>query len=168
MVWAGFLRKNAFRVAFSTKTAPKKAHGWMLWSMLHFMTHSMRASGHNMLVINDLSMSFGGRVLFDGVNLNLNPKSRYGTVGANGTGKTTFLKIISGIEQPSGGTIEVARRGQIGFLKQDHFKYEDTIIVEVVLQGNEALWSAMQENYENEGMAADTVASSSKKKLNQF
>ena len=101
-----------------------------------------------MLVINNLSMNYGGRALFTDVSMNLNPKQRYGIVGANGSGKSTFLRILSGEEAPSGGTVDVANKGRIGFLQQDHFKYEHNLIVEVVLQGRPALWAATKEKEE--------------------
>lgn len=98
-----------------------------------------------MLVINNLSMNYGGRALFSDVSLILNPKSRYGIVGANGCGKSTLLRILAGEEAPSGGTVDVANKGRIGFLKQDHFKYEHELIVNVVMQGKPELWNALQE-----------------------
>lgn len=101
-----------------------------------------------MLVINNLSMNYGGRALFTDVSMNLNPKQRYGIVGANGSGKSTFLRILSGEEAPSGGTVDAANKGRIGFLQQDHFKYEHDLIVNVVLQGRPALWQASAEKEE--------------------
>ncbi len=98
-----------------------------------------------MLVINDLSMGFGGGDLFSNVTLNLNPKERYGIVGANGSGKSTFLKVLSKEEQATGGTVEAANKSKIGFLKQDHFKYENEIILNVVLQGKPELVAAIEE-----------------------
>lgn len=98
-----------------------------------------------MLVINNLSMGYGGRDLFRDVSMNLSPKQRYGIVGANGSGKSTFLRVLSGEEIPSGGSVEAANRGKIGFLKQDHYKYEHELILNVVLQGRGELWQALQE-----------------------
>jgi ATPase subunit of ABC transporter with duplicated ATPase domains len=98
-----------------------------------------------MLIINNLAMNYGGRELFSEVSFNLNPKQRFGIVGANGSGKSTFLRVLSGEESPSGGSVDVANKGRIGFLKQDHFKYEHELIVNVVLQGKPELWNAMQE-----------------------
>lgn len=90
-------------------------------------------------------MGFAGRDLFHKVSLNLNPKERYAITGANGTGKSTFLKVISGEEQATSGTVEAPNNAKIGFLKQDQFKYEDTMILDVVLQGNKELWEALEE-----------------------
>mgnify|MGYP003450220911 CR=1 FL=1 len=98
-----------------------------------------------MLVINNLSLSYGGRTLFSDVSLNLNPRQRYGIVGANGSGKSTFLRVVSGEEAASGGTVDAANKGRIGFLKQDHYKYEHDLIVNVVLQWRPELWAANQE-----------------------
>jgi ATPase subunit of ABC transporter with duplicated ATPase domains len=95
-----------------------------------------------MLVINNLSMSYGGRELFSNFSCNLQPKNRYCVVGANGCGKSTLLRIVSGEEPASGGTVDAANKGKIGFLKQDHYKYEHELIVNVVLQGRPALWDA--------------------------
>ncbi len=90
-------------------------------------------------------MNYGGRELFNEVNFNLQPKQRYGIVGANGSGKSTFLRILSGEESPAGGTVDVANKGRIGFLKQDHYKYEDELIINVVLRGRPILWDACLE-----------------------
>lgn len=98
-----------------------------------------------MLIINNLSMAYAGRELFTDVSCILQPKRRYGIVGANGCGKSTLLRVISGEETASGGTIDIANKGSIGFLKQDHYKYEHDLIVNVVLQGNKALWNAMHD-----------------------
>ncbi len=98
-----------------------------------------------MVSVQHLSMHFGARLLFDDVNVNLQQNKRYGLVGANGTGKSTFLHLLSGQETPSLGEIQIAKQSTVGWLKQDHFKYENDIIVDVVLQGKQDLWEAMQE-----------------------
>lgn len=98
-----------------------------------------------MLIINNLAMHYGGRALFDNFSCNLHPKRRYGIVGANGCGKSTLLRVLAGQEMASAGSVDVANKGRIGFLTQDHYKYEHELIVNVVLQGNEALWQAMRE-----------------------
>lgn len=98
-----------------------------------------------MIAINHLAMLYGARLLFDEVNLNLLPGNRYGLVGANGTGKTTFLKLLAGEETPSLGEMVTQKNISIGFLKQDQFRYENDRVVDVVIQGKQKLWEAIQE-----------------------
>lgn len=90
-------------------------------------------------------MLYGSRLLFDDVNFNLLSENRYGIVGANGTGKSTFLKLLANNEVPSLGDIITSKQAKIGWLKQDQFKYENDSIIDVVVQGKAALWSALQE-----------------------
>ncbi|BCA95711.1 hypothetical protein TUM19329_20720 [Legionella antarctica] len=78
-----------------------------------------------MLDVRSISMQFGPKSLFQNVDLILLPTQRYGVVGANGTGKSTFLKILAGEEQASNGTVEKAKNLKVGILKQDHFRYEE-------------------------------------------
>lgn len=106
-----------------------------------------------MLDIRNIGMQFGPKSLFQDVNLILLPTRRYGIVGANGTGKSTFLKILSGEEQASTGTVEKAKSLKIGILKQDHFRYEQNKLIDVVLRGNQILWDALTEK---EGLYAKT------------
>jgi len=96
-----------------------------------------------MLVIQDLSKEYGGQVLFTDVNLRLNPGKVYGIVGANGSGKSTLLRMMTGEESASSGEITIPRQVRVGVLDQDHFKYEDTRIIDVVMMGNRELWDAM-------------------------
>jgi ATPase subunit of ABC transporter with duplicated ATPase domains len=98
-----------------------------------------------MISISNLSKHYGDRTLFAGATLQFNPGERYGIVGANGSGKSTLLRILAREESASGGDIATPRRARIGVLKQDHFQYEDTRILDVVMMGNAALWSAMRE-----------------------
>lgn len=98
-----------------------------------------------MLEVKNLSMQFGPKSLFQDVDLILLPTQRYGIVGANGTGKTTFLKILSGEEQASQGSVEKAKNHKIGILKQDHFRFEEERLIDVVIQGNAVLWDALIE-----------------------
>lgn len=98
-----------------------------------------------MLDVRSISMQFGPKSLFQNVDLILLPTQRYGVVGANGTGKSTFLKILAGEEQSSNGTIEKAKNLKIGILKQDHFRYEEDRLIDVVIRGNTTLWDALCE-----------------------
>lgn len=101
-----------------------------------------------MLVINNLSISYGGHELFGNFTCNMQPKNRYCVVGANGCGKSTLLRIIAGEETASGGTVDVANKGRIGFLRQDQYKYEHELIINVVMRGRPVLWDATIEKEE--------------------
>lgn len=98
-----------------------------------------------MITIKDLSMHYGSKLLFDGVNLLLNRGNRYAIVGANGTGKSTLLRLMMGQEFPSLGEILMPKNVSVGWVKQDHFRYETDRVVDVVIQGRAALWQAMQQ-----------------------
>ncbi len=98
-----------------------------------------------MLDIRSIGMEFGKKSLFQNVDLILLPTRRYGVVGANGTGKSTFLKILAGEEPSTSGTVEKAKSLNVGILKQDHFRYEDDRLIDVVIRGNTILWDAMLE-----------------------
>lgn len=98
-----------------------------------------------MLSINRLAMRYGPDVLFEDVSLELQAGKRYGLVGANGAGKSTLLRIIAGEETPTDGSINYPKTKKLGLLRQDHFRYENDPVLNVVLQGNERLWNALQE-----------------------
>ena len=95
--------------------------------------------------ISDLSMAYGGRVLFEAASQQFDAGSRYGIVGANGSGKSTLLRALSGEEEPTTGTVEKPSLTRVGALNQDHFQFDAEPILDVVLQGLPELWSAMQE-----------------------
>ena len=97
-----------------------------------------------MITVTDISMAFGGQMLFEQVNLQLNAGNCYGIVGANGSGKSTLLRILNDLETPSTGNVVRQKAARIGVLEQNHFAYEETPIIEVVM-GNAELWSAIQE-----------------------
>lgn len=98
-----------------------------------------------MISINQLSMAYGEKLLFYDVSLILSNQKRYALVGANGAGKSTFLKLLMGTEEPIAGNLSIPKAASVGWLKQDQFRYENTIITDIVLQGKPALWHAMQE-----------------------
>ncbi|HEY2291342.1 MAG TPA: ATP-binding cassette domain-containing protein [Thermoanaerobaculia bacterium] len=98
-----------------------------------------------MIAVSDLGKSFGPQTLFEGVSIQFNPGNRYGLVGANGSGKSTFLRILAGDDIPSEGTIAMPKRLKLGVLKQDHFRYEHMPILEVAMMGNHDVWEAMVE-----------------------
>ncbi len=109
-----------------------------------------------MLSLYNLAKRHGAQTLFQDATMTLAAGSRYGIVGANGSGKSTILRIVAGEEEASDGEVNVAGRHHIGWLKQDHFEYENTRIIDVVMMGNAELYQAMQEkeallaNAENE------------------
>ncbi|PIQ23009.1 hypothetical protein COW36_01865 [bacterium (Candidatus Blackallbacteria) CG17_big_fil_post_rev_8_21_14_2_50_48_46] len=97
-----------------------------------------------MLEINDLTVEFGDRALFQNVSLVFYDKKRYGLVGANGAGKSTFLRILTGQEHHYSGEITWPKDIRVGVLNQDHFAFEDQTIQNVVIQGKKNLWEALQ------------------------
>lgn len=101
-----------------------------------------------MIIIRNLSKIFGSRLLFSDVDLNLNMGNRYGMVGANGVGKSTFFSLITGEEEISEGHVTIAKDLKIGWLQQEHYQYENEIILNVVLQGNKRLWRAFERRYQ--------------------
>jgi len=98
-----------------------------------------------MISISNLAKSFGPQNLFAGVSFQLNPGNRYGLVGANGSGKSTFLRMLTGEELIAEGNLSMPKRIRLGVLKQDHFRYEGDPIIHVVMMGNDELWQAMAE-----------------------
>jgi len=98
-----------------------------------------------MFSVNQLEMRYGDRVLFKNVSLHLGRKVRYGLVGANGAGKTTFLKILSGDIEPTSGDVQIPKASQVGILKQDYSPYQDEKILTFVLKGNQVLWKAFEQ-----------------------
>ncbi|WIG98092.1 ATP-binding cassette domain-containing protein [Myxococcus sp. SDU36] len=96
-------------------------------------------------VIN-VSKAYGPKKLFEDVNVTFSPGRRYGLTGPNGAGKSTFMKILAGDEEADMGNI--VRPRKLGILRQDHFRYEDNRVLDVVLMGNHALWAAMSEKNE--------------------
>jgi len=98
-----------------------------------------------MISVSNLAKAFGADTLFERVSLQLNPGCRYGLVGANGSGKSTFMKILSGEEPASDGTISIAKKLRLGVLRQDHFQYENDRIIDVVMMGHREVWEALVE-----------------------
>jgi ATPase subunit of ABC transporter with duplicated ATPase domains len=97
-----------------------------------------------MLSVTNLSLQFGKRVLFDEVNLNFTPGNCYGVIGANGAGKSTFLKILQGEIDPTTGNVGILPGARMAVLKQDHFEFDECTVLNTVLMGHQKLWGIMQ------------------------
>ncbi len=98
-----------------------------------------------MLVAANITMQFGVKPLFENVNVKFGEGYRYGLIGANGAGKSTFMKILCGALEPSAGNVSKDVHERMAYLKQDQFAYEDMRVLDVVMMGHEELWSAIQE-----------------------
>jgi len=98
-----------------------------------------------MIRVNNVTLSFGKRVLFDEVNLSFTKGNCYGVIGANGAGKSTFLKILAGEIEPTKGSIEITPGERMAVLNQNHFAFDDNTALHTVLMGHQKMWNVMQE-----------------------
>ncbi len=98
-----------------------------------------------MITVSDLSIQYGKRVLFDEVNLKFTNGNCYGVIGANGAGKSTFVKILSGEIDPTGGSFSIEPGKRMAVLKQDHFAYQDEQVINTVMMGHDLMYKIMQE-----------------------
>src|ERR1700727_676768 len=96
-----------------------------------------------MLAVNDITMRFGGRILFEDVTTTFMEGRRYAISGPNGAGKSTFMKILTGELEPSKG--DVTRPKKMGVLRQDQFAFDAFRVIDTVIMGNTSLWQALQE-----------------------
>ncbi len=98
-----------------------------------------------MLSARNITLSFGKRVLFDEVNINFTKGNCYGIIGANGAGKSTFLKILSGEIDPTKGAVEITPGERMSFLKQNQFEFDEVTVLNTVLMGHKKMWDLMHE-----------------------
>lgn len=98
-----------------------------------------------MLSVNNVTLAFGKRVLFDEVNINFTKGNCYGIIGANGAGKSTFLKILSGEIEPNKGSVSITPGERMSVLKQDQFQFDNITALNTVLMGNKKMWDIQQE-----------------------
>jgi ATPase subunit of ABC transporter with duplicated ATPase domains len=98
-----------------------------------------------MIAANNLSLQFGKRVLFDEVNLKFTAGNCYGVIGANGAGKSTFLKILSGDIDPTRGNITIEPGKRMAVLRQNHYAFDDVAVIDTVMMGHQQLWNIMKE-----------------------
>jgi ATPase subunit of ABC transporter with duplicated ATPase domains len=98
-----------------------------------------------MISVRNITLAYGKRVLFDEVNLNFVRGNCYGVIGANGAGKSTFLKILSGEIEPNKGSVEITPGERMAVLKQNHFEFDEVTVLNTVLIGHKKMWEVMQE-----------------------
>lgn len=98
-----------------------------------------------MITVSNVGLRYGDRKLFEDVNIKFTPGNCYGLIGANGAGKSTFLKILSGEIEPQSGSVTLSPNERLAVLKQNHFEYEDIEVLTVVIMGHSRLYEVMQE-----------------------
>ena len=98
-----------------------------------------------MILLDKVTKRFGPKILFENVTMQFDPGKRYGITGANGAGKSTLIKMLAGQEDYDTGSISIPNNLRLGVLKQNHFEYDEQKILDTVIMGNAALWSAMVE-----------------------
>jgi len=98
-----------------------------------------------MISVNNVTLSFGKRVLFDEVNISFTKGNCYGVIGANGAGKSTFLKILSGEIEPNKGTVDITPGERMAVLKQNQFAFDEVTVLNTVLMGHKKMWDVMHE-----------------------
>ena len=97
------------------------------------------------LTASSITLQFAAKPLFENVNVKFGDGNRYGLIGANGCGKSTFMKILAGELEPSAGNVSLDPGERMAWLRQDQFGYEDQRVLDVVLQGHAEMWRVMQE-----------------------
>jgi ATPase subunit of ABC transporter with duplicated ATPase domains len=98
-----------------------------------------------MLSARNITLAYGKRVLFDEVNINFTKGNCYGVIGANGAGKSTFLKILSGEIEPNKGTVEIGKDERMSFLKQNQFEFDNEPVLKTVLMGHKKMMAVMEQ-----------------------
>src|SRR5579862_9060392 len=98
-----------------------------------------------MIRVNSVTLSFGKRILFDEVNLTFSKGNCYGVIGANGAGKSTFLKILSGEIEPNKGSVDITLGLRMAVLRQNRYEFDEFSAIDTVLMGHQRMWSIMHE-----------------------
>ena len=98
-----------------------------------------------MITVTDVSLNFDGQNLFSHVDLKFTPGNCYGVIGANGAGKSTFLRILSGELEPSHGEVSLGKNERMSVLKQDHYAYDQYTVLDTIIMGNSRLYEIMKE-----------------------
>lgn len=122
-----------------------------------------------MISANNITLRLGKKALFEDVNVKFTEGNCYGLIGANGAGKSTFLKILSGQLEPTSGDIVITPGQRLSFLQQDHFKYDEYTVLDTVIMGNKRLYDIMKEKdaiYMKEDFPTKTVSAPVNSKQN--
>ena len=98
-----------------------------------------------MISVKDIKLAYGKRVLFEEVSLNFTKGNCYGIIGANGAGKSTFLKILSGEIEPNKGTVDITPGERMAVLKQNQFQFDEENVLNTVMMGHTKLWAVAKE-----------------------
>src|SRR5688572_26756021 len=98
-----------------------------------------------MVSVQNVTLAYGKRVLFDEVNLNFTKGNCYGIIGANGAGKSTLLKIISGEIEPNKGVVSITPGERMAVLSQNHFEFDEVSVLDTVMMGHQKMWKVMKE-----------------------
>ena len=98
-----------------------------------------------MITTSNISMQFGSKPLFESITVKFSDKNRYGLIGANGSGKSTFMRILTGELDPTSGTVSIDKNKRVSKLNQDQFAYEDIKVIDCVIMGHSALWKIKNE-----------------------
>ena len=98
-----------------------------------------------MISTANITMQFGAKPLFEDISVKFGDGNRYGLIGANGCGKSTFMKILDGSLAPTAGNVSVSPNERIGKLSQDQFAFEEYSVIDTVIMGHEALWQVKRE-----------------------
>jgi ATPase subunit of ABC transporter with duplicated ATPase domains len=98
-----------------------------------------------MLIASNITIQFGAKPLFENVSVKFGEGNRYGLIGANGAGKSTFMKILAGVLEPSGGNVALDTGERMAFLRQDQFAFEDMRVLDVVMMGHAEMWACLSE-----------------------
>ena len=98
-----------------------------------------------MISVNNVTLAYGKRVLFDEVNISFTKGNCYGVIGANGAGKSTFIKILSGEIEPNKGTVDITPGERMAVLRQDQFEFDEVTVLHAVMMGHKKMWDLMLE-----------------------
>ena len=121
-----------------------------------------------MITLSDLTMRFGGQLLYEGASWQLRPGGHYGLVGANGSGKSTLIRLMTGELSPDAGSVVRSSALRIGTLGQDQFRFDELRLLDVVLMGRPRLWTALEEKTRLLGPGEDTISAAAGERLSEL